>query len=228
MRLMIVVISALSVGIVALACGPNHSGSDGTQCPTKTALLPGSNAYPHSELPSGPCGGGESCQLAVLDCDPGALGPVNVYTCTCASGAWSCRVTLGGSAYCGGPVDISGSPGFDAKDAAADSGKPKDGPPTQCSTEAAPLPGGSGAYPHSELPAGACWSGDESCELAVLDCDVPGALGPVNKYKCTCVSGTWKCDLALHGSSLCPSDQGSDASASDAGTDAGKDAGKTN
>ena len=76
--------------------------------------------------------------------------------------------------------------------------------PPDCPTHAtAP----SGGYPRSALPSGACDS-EETCQLPVLDCDTPGALGPINGYVCSCASGTWSCKISQPGGAYCPSDAG--------------------
>jgi hypothetical protein len=101
-----------------------------------------------------------------------------------------------------------------------------DDPHRPCPTSAPALAGG--FYSHSALPTGACESGKETCELAVLDCDVPGSFGPINSYVCSCTSGTWTCHVDVAGSGTClPSDwPGSSTTnrpASDAATEAAAD-----
>jgi hypothetical protein len=98
-----------------------------------------------------------------------------------------------------------------------------------CPTSAPPP--ASGFYGHSALLSGACDSRETTCQLAVLDCDVPGSFGPINKYICSCTSGAWSCRVDIPGGGTClPSDWtpgARDASATDAAgaaTDAATDA----
>lgn len=121
MRFMFATISVLSAAAIALACDSSDSEpSHPPQCPTTAVPVTESGAYPHSGLPSGACRSAEgSCQLGVLDCAPGFLGPINQYTCVCVSGMWSCSVTLAGGAYCSANLD--GSPGASTDASGADS-----------------------------------------------------------------------------------------------------------
>jgi hypothetical protein len=113
-----------------------------------------------------------------------------------------------------------------ANTATADGGDASDDgeEPRICLTSAPPPP--TGFYGHSALPSGVCDSRGGTCQLAVLDCDVPGSFGPINKYVCSCTSGTWSCRVDIPGGGTClPSDwtpQARDASATDAAGDGGK------
>ena len=76
-------------------------------------------------------------------------------------------------------------------------------------TTACPLPTDGGPYGPDALPSGEC-SGDTSCTYLVQEpCST--AQGPVDQWRCTCVSGAWSCAVSVQGNGLCPP--------ADAGTD---------
>lgn len=55
----------------------------------------------------------------------------------------------------------------------------------------------------SALPTGAC-EGASTCDMpAVPTCGCTEDRGPVNGYRCTCESGTWRCVVVSQGGSIC-------------------------
>lgn len=60
-----------------------------------------------------------------------------------------------------------------------------------------------GFWSADALPTGAC-SGDATCSMGARPhCGCSEARGPVNDYRCSCVSGQWSCVIATQGGSIC-------------------------
>jgi hypothetical protein len=60
----------------------------------------------------------------------------------------------------------------------------------------------------ASLPAGECGSADARCDslaFAQCRCTAPGT-GPINVYRCACLSGRWHCDVISQGASACPAE----------------------
>lgn len=84
-------------------------------------------------------------------------------------------------------------------------------------------PSSSGFYPYSALPVGACASSGSRCAIGIYGpCGTdPEYVGhPYNGFECTCLGGTWSCEITSHGGSVC-----SNRSLSDGGADTSDDGG---
>jgi hypothetical protein len=70
-------------------------------CTPRTQANP-SGFYPQDALPQGACKDDPKCQMQIEHpCACSAVGPVDDWTCSCTSGAWSCAIDQkGGTCDC--------------------------------------------------------------------------------------------------------------------------------
>jgi hypothetical protein len=113
-------VAAIAITLSCATCSSSSSGGPVASCPTTGVGTVGTGGYPASALPHGACSGASDCELLVAEsCEPACAGygAANVYRCTCASGAWSCKVTSQGDGTCACLLDAAA--GDADRDAAA-------------------------------------------------------------------------------------------------------------
>jgi len=83
--------------ICLVAGGAACGGTTSEACPLPTD---GGLYYGPDALPSGACSGIATCTYLVQEPCSTAQGPVDQWQCTCASGAWSCALSVHGNGFC--------------------------------------------------------------------------------------------------------------------------------
>jgi hypothetical protein len=97
----------LAVLLCAASCKAESSVSTTfTQLPFCTGRTPAkaSGFYPQEALPQGACKDEPKCQMQVeRPCACSAIGPVDLWTCSCTNGTWACAIDQqGGTCDCAG------------------------------------------------------------------------------------------------------------------------------